>query len=65
MVSDTGHLKIVSIFFKHSWASQQLMSYLVKAGQSQEKTLWHARVLTQMTIHIAIIIWSVWLLKQN
>lgn len=38
-VSHTGHLKIVSIFFKHSQTSQDVMCYIVKAGQSEEKTV--------------------------
>lgn len=37
-VSNTDHLKFMSIFSKPSRVSQELMCYKVKADQSEEKT---------------------------
>lgn len=37
-VSNTDHLKFVSIFSKTSRVSQELMCYKFKADQSEEKT---------------------------
>lgn len=64
-VSNTDHLKFVSIFSKTSRVSQELMCYKFKADQSEEdqKSLLVC-FFTQLPRHVAIIIiWYVWVLK--